>query len=130
MANNKSDVTAKKAFCDELLKRGYDTADVVSSPADIRATKDEVEWFFEIKPQTFCYKNDGQYEYVVKASQAVEEDDYIMVLLSYSSYYGSHHSDAIDGDKIYLTFSRYLTAPVNFVFITAVNHIYTSTVEM
>jgi hypothetical protein len=49
MANNKSDVTAKKAFCDELLKRGYDTADVVSSPADIRATKDEVEWFFEIK---------------------------------------------------------------------------------
>ena len=36
----------------------------------------------------------------------------------------------IDGDKIYLTFSRYLTAPVNFVFITAVNHIYTTTLEM
>lgn len=36
----------------------------------------------------------------------------------------------IDGDKIYLTFSRYLTAPVNFVFITAVNHIYTSTIQM
>ena len=36
----------------------------------------------------------------------------------------------IDGDKIYLTFSRYLTAPVNFVFITAVNHVYTSTVEL
>ena len=36
----------------------------------------------------------------------------------------------IDGDKRYLTFSRYLTAPVNFVFITAVNHIYTSTMEM
>jgi hypothetical protein len=49
MANKKSDVKAKKAFCDELLKRGYDTAEVVSSPADIRATKDEVEWFFEIK---------------------------------------------------------------------------------
>ena len=49
MANDKSDVKAKKAFCEELLKRGYDTAEVVSSPADIRATKDEVEWFFEIK---------------------------------------------------------------------------------
>ena len=36
----------------------------------------------------------------------------------------------IDGDKVYLTFSRYLTAPVNFVFITAINHIYTSTVEL
>ena len=36
----------------------------------------------------------------------------------------------IDGDKIYITYSRYLTAPVNFVFITAVNHVYTSTVQM
>lgn len=36
----------------------------------------------------------------------------------------------IDGDKVYITYSRYLTAPVNFVFITAVNHIYTTTVEM
>ena len=36
----------------------------------------------------------------------------------------------VDGDKIYLTYSRYLTAPVNFVFITAINHIYTSTVEL
>ena len=36
----------------------------------------------------------------------------------------------VDGDKVYITYSRYLTAPVNFVFITAVNHIYTSTVEL
>lgn len=36
----------------------------------------------------------------------------------------------IDGDKVYITYSRYLTAPVNFVFITAVNHIYTSTMEL
>ncbi len=36
----------------------------------------------------------------------------------------------IDGDKVYITYSRYLTAPVNFVFVTAINHIYTSTVEM
>lgn len=34
------------------------------------------------------------------------------------------------GDKVYITYSRYLTAPVNFVFITAVNHVYTSTVEL
>ena len=36
----------------------------------------------------------------------------------------------VDGDKVYITYSRYLTAPVNFVFITAINHIYTSTVEL
>ena len=36
----------------------------------------------------------------------------------------------IDGDKVYITYSRYLTAPVNFVFVTAINHIYTSTVEL
>lgn len=36
----------------------------------------------------------------------------------------------VNGDKVYITYSRYLTAPVNFVFITAVNHIYTSTVEL
>jgi hypothetical protein len=36
----------------------------------------------------------------------------------------------VDGDKRYITYSRYLTAPVNFVFITAVNHIYTSTQEL
>lgn len=36
----------------------------------------------------------------------------------------------ISGDKVYLTFSRYLTAPRNFVFITATNHVYESTVEV
>ena len=36
----------------------------------------------------------------------------------------------IDGDKVYITYSRYLTAPVNFVFITAINHIYTTTVQL
>ena len=36
----------------------------------------------------------------------------------------------INGDKTYITYSRYLVAPVNFVFITAINHIYTSTVEL
>lgn len=36
----------------------------------------------------------------------------------------------VDGDKTYITYSRYLTAPVNFVFITAANHVYTSTQEL
>lgn len=35
-----------------------------------------------------------------------------------------------DGDKIYLTYSRYLTAPVNFLFITVANYVYTSTVAL
>lgn len=33
----------------------------------------------------------------------------------------------IDGDKVYLTFSRYLAAPRNFVFITANNYTYSTT---
>lgn len=33
----------------------------------------------------------------------------------------------IDGDKVYLTFSRYLAAPRNFVFITANNYVYSTT---
>lgn len=36
----------------------------------------------------------------------------------------------IDGDKIYITFARFLTAPLNFAFITATNHVYKSTVEV
>ena len=36
----------------------------------------------------------------------------------------------ISGDKVYLTYSRYLTAPRNFIFITATNHVYESTVEV
>lgn len=35
-----------------------------------------------------------------------------------------------DGDKIYLTFDRYIRAPNNFVFITATNKVYSSTVEV
>lgn len=34
---------------------------------------------------------------------------------------------SINGDKIKVTYSRYLTAPLNFIFITATNHVYTST---
>lgn len=34
------------------------------------------------------------------------------------------------GDKVYLSFSRYLTAPRNFVFITATNQIYESEIEL
>lgn len=36
----------------------------------------------------------------------------------------------ISGDKVYLTYSRYLTAPRNFVFITSTNNIYENTVEL
>lgn len=50
MANRKSDVAAKRAFCDELLlNRGYQQAKVTASPADITAVKDGVTWYYEIK---------------------------------------------------------------------------------
>lgn len=50
MTNKKSDVTAKRAFCNELLSnRGYQQAKVTASPADITAMKDGVTWYYEIK---------------------------------------------------------------------------------
>lgn len=36
----------------------------------------------------------------------------------------------ISGDKVYLTYSRYLTAPRNFVFVTATNHTFETTTEL
>ena len=37
---------------------------------------------------------------------------------------------SFDADKAYLTFDRYIRAPNNFVFITATNQVYSSTVEV
>lgn len=36
----------------------------------------------------------------------------------------------IDGDKYFISFSRYLTAPINFMFITATNYVYNSTIQL
>jgi hypothetical protein len=50
MAENlKSDVKAKEAFRDELLRRGFDTAVITGAPADITATKGNETYYFEIK---------------------------------------------------------------------------------
>jgi len=48
MANKKSDVKAKAEFVKLLQNKGFE-AQVVSSPADIMATKDGQTWYFEIK---------------------------------------------------------------------------------
>lgn len=48
MKNKKSDVKAKEAFVRELVNRGF-KANVVSTPADIKAEKDGETWYFEIK---------------------------------------------------------------------------------
>lgn len=48
MPNKKSDVKAKSVFVKLLQERGFEAA-VVSSPADIKATKNGQTWFFEIK---------------------------------------------------------------------------------
>lgn len=48
MPNKKSDVKAKTEFVRILRERGFE-ATVVSSPADIKATKDGQTWYFEIK---------------------------------------------------------------------------------
>lgn len=48
MPNKKSDVKAKSEFIKILQGRGYQ-AKVVSSPADILATKNGQTWYYEIK---------------------------------------------------------------------------------
>lgn len=48
MPNKKSDVKAKNEFVKLLKERGFEAA-VVSSPADIKATKARETWYFEIK---------------------------------------------------------------------------------
>lgn len=51
--SNKSDIRAKEAFCQHLVEnQGYDTAEIVSAPADIKAVKDNETWYFEIKKTT------------------------------------------------------------------------------
>jgi hypothetical protein len=45
----KSDISAKKAFIKELLRRGFDQAKITRSPADITARRDNEVYYFEIK---------------------------------------------------------------------------------
>lgn len=47
--NPKSDVSAKEAFRQELLRRGYETVRITRAPADITATKGADTFYFEIK---------------------------------------------------------------------------------
>jgi Domain of unknown function (DUF3883) len=47
--NHLSDVNAKKAFCGELARQGYQDARIIGSPADIKAFKDGHTWYFEVK---------------------------------------------------------------------------------
>lgn len=51
-ANLKSDVNAKVAFIEELHSRGFDSAKITRSPADITATKNGRTFYFEIKYTT------------------------------------------------------------------------------
>jgi Holliday junction resolvase len=47
--NAKSDVGAKEAFIEGLLRRGFDEARVTGSPADITARRGTEVYYFEIK---------------------------------------------------------------------------------
>lgn len=48
-ANLKSDVNAKKAFVEELLRRGYEDVKITGSPADITARIGPNLFYFEVK---------------------------------------------------------------------------------
>lgn len=45
----KSDVDAKRVFCEKLMEQGYQSAEPIAQPADIVATKDGETWYYEIK---------------------------------------------------------------------------------
>jgi hypothetical protein len=47
--NAKSDLGAKQAFIVELLRRGFDEAQVTAKPADITARRGTESYYFEIK---------------------------------------------------------------------------------
>lgn len=49
IGNARSDVAAKAAFCDWLLRNGYSESRVAASPADVIAVKDGQKWLFEVK---------------------------------------------------------------------------------
>jgi len=79
--NAKSDVPAKLAFIDYLReKRGFDSAEITRSPADVTAVKDGQKFYFEIKytGKTTAYfgaatlteweaalSNESQYRFVI-----------------------------------------------------------------
>ena len=48
-ANKKSDLIAKQAWIKRLEDSGFKNASIISSPADVRAFKNEEEFYFEIK---------------------------------------------------------------------------------
>ena len=47
--NKKSDVEAKEAFCDELIKKGYTSPKITAKPSDVVAYKNDKKYYFEIK---------------------------------------------------------------------------------
>ena len=49
MANKKSDVKAKLAYTQELIRRGYQNPRITSAPSDIQAILNGVIHFFEVK---------------------------------------------------------------------------------
>jgi hypothetical protein len=47
--NKNSDIIAKLAYIEKLKEDGYQNPEIISSPTDIHAFKDNQEYFFEIK---------------------------------------------------------------------------------
>ncbi|HSZ85953.1 MAG TPA: hypothetical protein VK787_07970, partial [Puia sp.] len=49
ITNKKSDIKAKNAYKEHLEISGYSNVQIIASPADIKAIKDNKTYFFEIK---------------------------------------------------------------------------------
>lgn len=76
----RSDFAAKAAFVSELVNRGYN-AQVVKSPADIKAVKDDQVWYFEIKMTTHSDRYFGAAT-MTEWQQALRDSDHFRFVVA------------------------------------------------
>lgn len=109
---SKSDKKAKEAFVKKLLKKGYDNAEIKSSPADIVAYKDGYEWFFEIKKTTKeeCFGAATQTEW----KQAFKDPEHFLFVIAKTDEKESDFDFEIITPEEFMEYSTISPFKVNF----------------
>jgi hypothetical protein len=89
--NAKSDLSAKDAFIQELLRRGFDEARVTGSPADITARKGTEVYYFEIKFTTQDKQYFGAATLTEWRAALIHEDRYRFVIATMRDGFWTFH---------------------------------------
>ena len=106
-------VAEYKAYLkNQLIAQQYVVSQKQEEIAKVAATDEEIRSFYAGNKASFVWND------MIKA---------FMIIVPKGSDNVWDISVRIDGDKVYLTYSRYLAAPRNFVFITANNYTYSTT---